>query len=82
MADHGYLILTAQNITAGTVIITPATTPVVGTSRVSYERHSRLTKNTSVSESPRVTAVDGDTLVVTLTKYDRVGYKLCWTSYE
>lgn len=82
MADHGYLILTAQNITAGTVTVTPAAKPASGISRINFERHSRVTKNTSVAESPRVTNVDGTTLVITLTKHDRVGHKLCWTSYE
>ena len=80
MADQGCVILTAQNVTDGTVTVTPAATPQQCTARVCYE--SQSIAGTRVYEEPRKAEVSGANVVVTLDKRDRSGRKLCWTSYE
>ena len=78
--EHGCVVLTAQNVTDGTVTVTPAATPVQGVANINYQRQagSRLI----ASEQPRPTVVAGATLVITLNQRDRVGRKLCWVAYD
>ena len=80
MADHGYVLLTAQNVTDGTVTVTPAATPVQGIASVQFD--STLFSQLMATKEPRPVIVSGSTLVVTLNYRDKVGRLLRWTSYE
>lgn len=80
MAELGCVVLSAQNITDGSVTVTPATPPAVGTASVVTQ--TQVLNRVRASESPCAVAVSGNDLVITLNPTDRVGGKLCWTSYE
>jgi len=80
MADHGCIVLQAGDITAGTVSVTPATTPTDGTARVVSEK--TMLGKTRVASHDCVVAVNGNNLDITLEASDRTGQKLWWWSID
>lgn len=87
MAEQGLKVLDSADIAAGSVTVTPAATPTHGTASICFER--QVMSQMNVHEEPRRAVVSGNDLVITLAKrplmpgqtVDRVGRKLCWTSY-
>lgn len=80
MAELGCVILSAQNITDGSVTVTPTSPPATGVASVVVQ--SQVLNRMRASESPCPVVVVGNDLVITLNPTDREGGKLCWTSYE
>lgn len=79
MAERGCVTLSAQNITDGTVTVTPTPSPAKGFAKVTFTL--QILNREILREELRKAEVSGADLVVTLRPKDKAGQELCWESY-
>lgn len=80
-AENGCLTITQQQVTAGTVSVTPSIAPMAGTANA--RRTVGPAPYAAVLDTPLVAAAVGPNLVITLARGRvRAGDMLCWTSYS
>lgn len=73
-AEQGFVQLSAEHVSAGSVIVTPSEQPLIGRADLSRALTPSRTTGCLVS-------VDGATLVCALPKWAAVGDTVFWTSY-
>jgi hypothetical protein len=81
-AEHGSVVITSQDVDAGTATVTPVAQPVYGYAKCIKQRPPMFGMPAGATEVALAASVSGANLAIVLDRCVKAGDRVCWTSYD